>query len=460
MFLTKQLRSLISRPYSVFSTEFCPNRTKVNNTLNHQQRRYLDLQEYQSKQILQRHGAKVQKFKVVSNEEDINKVLYPDQYGQLPHSKWSGFDEDISDVKEFVIKAQVLAGGRGKGHFLRSKLHGGVKLTKDKNEAHQLAKTMLNDYIVTKQTTADGVLVDKVMIADAVRLTKEFYLAILLDRSYDYGPILVASPYGGMDIEDVASKDESAIRRFTIPIDMGVDFDIAQKMAIAAFDLNPTESHIINQCANEILTLLDLFYRLDANQIEINPLGVTTEGKVISVDAKIKFDENARFRQRWLDELEEMNDSKTDLRDAMARKHNLNYIGLDGSIGCLVNGAGLAMATMDIIKLHGGNPANFLDVGGGASVEQVTEAFRIISSDPKVKTILVNIFGGIMRCDVIAEGIIKAAQTLELNMPIICRLQGTRVDDAKKLIKDSNIKIHANDDLDRAANLAVDLSRL
>lgn len=385
--------------------------------VNHQQRRFLDLQEYQSKQILHENGVKVQKFKVVSNETEIKQTLFPEENKPLPTSsktRWSGFHDDISKVDEYVIKAQVLAGGRGKGHFKNSGFIGGVRLTKDPDEALAFAKTMLNDYIITKQTTQSGVLVEKVMIAEAVTIKKEFYFAIVLDRSFEGGPILVASPFGGMDIEDAAKKSETAIRKFTIPLDVELDMDTAKRIAIASFDMNVSDMDLIEQCSKEIINLHKLFIKLDATQIEINPLGITDKRQIICVDAKIKFDENARFRQKWLDELEEMNVNETDRRDFEAKKYNLNFIGLDGSIGCLVNGAGLAMATMDIIKLHGGEPANFLDVGGGATVDQVKAAFKIIESDTNVKAIFVNIFGGIMRCDTVAKGIIEATRSSTL----------------------------------------------
>lgn len=385
--------------------------------------------------------------------------MFEDQL-KLTGGKWSGFDADISQADEFVVKAQVLAGGRGKGYFVKSGLIGGVLLTTDKNQAVKYTSNMLNDHLITKQTTNKGVLVDKVMIAEAVTLKREFYFAIVLDRSYDSGPIFVGSPFGGMDIEEVAAKDEEAIRRFTVPIDLELDFDTARRIATAAFDLNIRDIDLIDQCAREIMKLHSMFLKLDVTQIEINPLGVTNKRKVISVDAKIKFDENARFRHKWLEELEEMNKNETDLRDYEARKYNLNFIGLDGSIGCLVNGAGLAMATMDIIKLHGGEPANFLDVGGSATVEQVTAAFKIISSDPNVGAIFVNIFGGIMRCDVVAEGVIKATSDLKLKIPIICRLQGSRVEEARELIKRSDLSIHSVDNLDEAAKLAVQYGKV
>lgn len=435
--------------------------TALAKPINHQQKRFLDLQEYQSKQILHEHGVEVQRFKVASNMEEAKQILYP-ELGQdertTSPSRWAGFNTDISTSDEFVIKAQVLAGGRGKGHFKNSSLQGGVQLTTDRREALRYVECMLQDHLVTKQTKSEGVLVQNVMIADAVRLKREFYFAIVLDRSYDIGPIFVASSSGGMDIEEVAAKDPEAIRRFTIPIDMELDFDTSRRIAMAAFDLSMQDLDIIDQVAREIQRLHKMFLKLDATQVEINPLGITTAQKVICVDAKIKFDENARFRHKWLDEIEQMNAPEMDERDYEARKHNLNFIGLDGSIGCLVNGAGLAMATMDIIKLHGGEPANFLDVGGGASVKQVLEAFRIITSDKNVKAIFVNIFGGIMRCDTIAEGIIEAVKTLNLNRPIVCRLQGSKVEEARSMIESSKLSIHMLDDLDEAANLAVEIA--
>lgn len=423
-----------------------------------QQRRFLDLQEYQSKQLLHENGITVQRFKVAENEEQISQVLEPHEFGKFANSRWSGHEDDISNVDEFVIKAQVLAGGRGKGYFKQSGLVGGVQLTKDITEASIYANQMLNDRLVTKQTGEEGVLVKKVMIAEAVRLKKEFYFALVLDASFDGGLLMVASPLGGMDIEEVAAKSETGIRKYTIPIDMDLDMDTARKMAVTAYDLGLRDADIIDDVAAQMIELHRLFLKLDATQIEINPLGVTNKRQVICVDAKIKFDENARFRHKWLDELELMNKSETDQRDFEARKSNLNFIGLDGSIGCLVNGAGLAMATMDIIKLHGGSPANFLDVGGGATAEQVAAAFKIIKSDPKVKAIFVNIFGGIMRCDLVAKGIIDATKLLDLNLPIVVRFDGTKVEEAKEMIKQSEPNIITCDDLDLAAQTAIKLA--
>lgn len=432
----------------------------VNQLSNYRQSRFLNLQEYQSKQILHENGIAVQRFKVVTNSNEVEQVLSPKVHGgEVPkQTKWSGISEDISQANEFVIKAQILAGGRGKGKFLNSGLTGGVQLTKDKEKATNIAKSMLNDYLITKQTGDDGVFVERVMIAEAVNIKKEFYFAIVFDRSFDSGPILVMSSCGGMDIEEVALKNSDAIKKFTIPIDEELDLDTVKRIVVLAFDLNLNDTDIINRCAEQISRLHQLFLRLDATQIEINPLSITNKREVICVDAKINFDENARFRHKWVEEVENMNKAELDQRDYEAKKHNLNFIGLDGSIGCLVNGAGLAMATMDIIKLHGGEPANFLDIGGGATLEQVKAAFKIINSDSKVKAIFVNIFGGIMRCDTVAQGIIEATEVLDLKLPIVVRLEGTRVDEARKLISESRLNIISCDDFDEAAKRVVRVS--
>lgn len=421
------------------------------------QRRYLNLQEYQSKQLLDENGVRVQRFKVVENEEQVLRVLNPDQYGQFEGHRWSGSKGSLNLGQQLVIKAQILAGGRGKGYFSRSGMRG-VHLTEDLDSAKSIVTSMLNDHLVTKQTGPDGVLVERVMIAEAVDIKDEYYLAIVLDRSYDLGPIFVTSRFGGMDIEDAAAKDPFSIKKFTIPIGTELDIDTARRMVVAAYDLSMSHKDIIEQIAQQMIKLHELFLKLDAVQIEINPLAVTREREVMCIDAKINFDENARFRQKWLDDCENANRKETDKRDFEAKKHNLNYIGLDGSIGCLVNGAGLAMATMDLIKLHGGEPANFLDVGGGASVDQVRAAFGIIESDPKVLAIFVNIFGGIMRCDTVAQGIIEATKSMTQKLPIVVRLEGTRVEEARKLIEQSGLNIIIIDDLDKAAERVVGIA--
>lgn len=436
------------------------NKLSSNVKLNYGQKRFLDLQEYQSKQILHEHGVQVQHFKVVTNALEVENFVNRGETITEPSKlRWSGTNKDIRNSEEFVVKAQILAGGRGKGSFKKSSSGGGVQITDNIATAADIALRMLDDHLVTKQTKKEGVLVQQVMIAEAVTLVKEFYFAILFDRTYDSGLIIVASPIGGMDIEEVAAKNETAIKKFTIPIDLELDFDTARRIAMNAFDLNLNELDVIDQCAREIMKLHSMFLKLDATQIEINPLGVTTKRRVICVDAKIKLDEAARFRHRWLNEVEQLNMNEVDRREFEASKHNLNFIGLDGSIGCLVNGAGLAMATMDLIKLHGGEPANFLDVGGGATIEQVTAALQIIKSDTNVNAILVNIFGGIMRCDTVANGIIEASRRLNLDLPLVVRLEGTLVEEAKRLIKESELNIAICDNFDEAAKKAIELSR-
>lgn len=272
--------------------------------------------------------------------------------------------------------------------------------------------------LVTRQTGEKGIVCNKVMVVERLYPRREYYFAIMLERAYN-GPVIIASSQGGMAIEDVAKESPEAIITEPINIDTGLRKEQALSI-VKQIGFHPN-SH--NQAADLMMKLYELFLKKDASMIEINPMIEDSNGQVICIDAKCRFDDNAEFRQKEIYSLKDS--SQIDQKEVEAQKHSLNYISLDGDIGCLVNGAGLAMATMDIIKLHGGNPANFLDVGGGATSSQVKEAFRIISSDPKVHAILVNIFGGIMRCDIIAEGIIAAAQTLKLKIPIVVRLQGT-----------------------------------
>jgi succinyl-CoA synthetase beta subunit len=282
---------------------------------------------------------------------------------------------------------------------------------------------------------------------------RETYLALLLNRSIG-GLAVMASAHGGVDIEEVARDNPSALITESVDNRRGLDRDQALRI-VNAIGFSPA-AH--SSAVDIIVKLYDLFVKLDATQIEINPMVEDNTGKVFCMDAKMHFDTNAEFRQDVL--FQERDWSQFNERDKKAHELGINYIALDGNIGCLVNGAGLAMATMDLIKLHGGQPANFLDVGGGATPQQVTEAFRIISSDPNVRTILVNIFGGIMRCDIIAQGIIAAAESLNLKIPIVVRLQGTKMEEAKRLIQDSGLKILASSDLDEAANLASKLSEI
>lgn len=370
--------SLIRRSFSpIILKNNVPKVTSINTI------RCLNLQEYQSKEIMKNHSLNVQKFCVVDSVESASKHLV-------------SRDADFT-CNEYVVKAQVLAGGRGKGHFKKSGLKGGVKLTKDAKEAVSLAGQMLNDHLVTHQTTGEGILVSKVMIAEALDIDEEFYIAILLDRGVN-GPVLVASKHGGVDIEQVAEKNPDAIKKFPLPITRdSLTLSHAVKMIQQGLDIS--DDVIAHKAAEQVIKLHTLFLDTDALQIEINPLGVTPQKQVVCFDAKLDFDENAEFRQKWLQSYAKECEKDEDVRIVKAKEFNLNFIPMEsGNIGCLVNGAGLAMATMDIISLKGGYPANFLDVGGGVTQAGVERAFQLITADPKVTTILVNIFGGIVNC--------------------------------------------------------------
>eukprot|EP01147_Barroeca_monosierra_P003019 gene3019-5803_t len=369
--------------------------------------RNLNLHEFQSKALMQKYGINVQRFRTAYTPEEAEKGAVE------------------LDVKEYVIKAQVHAGGRGKGSF-SSGLQGGVKLTTDLSQIKQWASQMLGHRLTTKQTPPDGVFVNKLMVAEALDISQEKYFAILLDRDSN-GPVMVASPEGGVDIEEVAAKFPELI--FKEPID------------------------IFKGAKEQMRKLYHMFHEIDATQVEINPLAETPDGQVVCFDAKINFDENAAFRQK---EIFDMRDTaEEDPRDVEADSYGLNYIGMDGNIACLVNGAGLAMATMDIIKLHGGEPANFLDCGGGVTEEMVTNAFKLLAGDKQVEAILVNIFGGIVNCATIASGLVNACQTVQLNLPLIVRLEGTNVEKARDILEKSGLPILTASDLDDAASKAV-----
>lgn len=350
-------------------------------------------------------------------------------------------------LSQYVVKAQVHAGGRGKGTF-KNGFKGGVHVVKSVEEVEEVAGKMLNQVLVTKQTGEAGKLVSKIMVAEAVDLKKECYFAILQDRAREC-PVIVASTEGGMDIEEVAATRPEAIIREHINPALGILPFQALKIAVALGLTGP----LLRQATKLITNVYKLFTALDCSLVEINPLVVTTDDRVCALDAKFNFDDNALYRHP---EIMEMRDeTEEDPREVEAGKYDLNYIGLDGNIGCMVNGAGLAMATMDIIKYYGGEPANFLDVGGSATEEMVTNAFRILTSDKNVKALLVNIFGGIMRCDVIAQGIVAAAKNIDMKIPLVVRLEGTNVEIGKKILADSGIAIIPADNLDEAAQKAV-----
>ncbi|KAF6206484.1 hypothetical protein GE061_017717 [Apolygus lucorum] len=372
-----------------------------------EQRRHLNVHEHISYSLLRSANIPVPNFGVAkskSEAKDMAKNL---------------------NVKDIVLKAQVLAGGRGKGAF-KGGLKGGVRMVFSPEEAEEIAGQMLGDYLITKQTGEKGRICNAVMITERKFPRKEYYFAVMMERAFN-GPVVIASSQGGVNIEDVAVENPNAIMYIPIDITQGLSAEVAGDIAVKV-GLEDKKAQVTEM----LLNLYKLFLEKDALLIEINPYAEDSTGDYFSLDAKFRFDDNAEFRQKELFTLRDW--TQEDPKEVEAAKFNLNYIALDGSIGCLVNGAGLAMATMDIIKLHGGSPANFLDVGGGATANQVKEAFKIITADPKVCAIMVNIFGGIMRCDVIAEGIIAAVKELNLRVPIICRLQGTNVDDAKVLL--------------------------
>jgi succinyl-CoA synthetase beta subunit len=392
----------------------------------------MNIHEYQAKELLAKYGVPVPAgYPAMSVDEAVEAAK------KLPGPLW-------------VVKAQIHAGGRGKGKFkeLGESAKGGVRLAHSIDEVREHAAEMLGKTLVTVQTGADGKQVQRLYITDGVDIAKEFYLALLVDR--ETGRIaVVASTEGGMEIEKVAHDTPDKIATITIDPATGLMPHHGREVS-AALGLT---GDLAKQAGKVLASLYQAFLGTDASQIEINPLAVDDKGRLLVLDAKVGFDNNADFRHPDLQELRDL--TEEDPMEIEASKYGLSYIKLDGSIGCMVNGAGLAMATMDIIKLEGAEPANFLDVGGGASKEKVTAAFKIILSDPAVKGILVNIFGGIMRCDIIAEGIVAAAREVSLNVPLVVRLEGTNVRQGKDILASSGLPIIAANDLGDAARKIV-----
>jgi len=392
----------------------------------------MNIHEYQAKELLAKFGAPVPAgYAAMSVEEAVAAAA------KLPGPL-------------YVVKAQIHAGGRGKGKFkeLGPDAKGGVRLAKTVEEVRAHATDMLGNTLVTIQTGPAGKQVNRLYVTDGVDIEKEFYLALLVDRGTGRVAI-VASTEGGMDIEEVAHSTPEKIHTLTVDPATGLMPHHGRSVA-AALGLT---GDLAKQAAKVTQALYDAFIGTDASQIEINPLAITADGTLQVLDAKVGFDSNALFRHPDLLPLRD--ETEEDAMELEASKHDLAYIKLDGDIGCMVNGAGLAMATMDIIKLNGMFPANFLDVGGGASREKVTSAFKIILSDPAVKGILVNIFGGIMKCDIIAEGIVAAAKEVNLSVPLVVRLEGTNVELGKDILKSSGLAIVAADDLGDAAKKIV-----
>ncbi|KAH7577703.1 hypothetical protein JRO89_XS01G0286900 [Xanthoceras sorbifolium] len=425
-----------------------------------QQLRRLNIHEYQGAELMGKYGVNVPKGVAVSSVDEVRKAIR----------------DVFPNESELVVKSQILAGGRGLGTF-KSGLKGGVHIVKadqvedlaDRTSVIgswefgaitrrylwlgsqfykvQLGK-MLGQILVTKQTGPQGKVVSKVYLCEKLSLVNEMYFAITLDRK-SAGPLIIGCSKGGTSIEDLAEKYPDMIVKVPIDVFKGITDEDAAKVVDG---LAPKVADR-NDAIEQVKKLYELFCKTDCTLLEINPLAETSEKQLVAADAKLNFDDNAAFRQKEIFTLRDP--SQEDPREVAAAKADLNYIGLDGEIGCMVNGAGLAMATMDIIKLHGGTPANFLDVGGNASEGQVVEAFKILTSDDKVKAILVNIFGGIMKCDVIASGIVNAAKLVALKVPVVVRLEGTNVDQGKRILKESGMTLITAEDLDDAAEKAV-----
>ncbi|WP_434290445.1 ADP-forming succinate--CoA ligase subunit beta [Celeribacter sp. SCSIO 80788] len=392
----------------------------------------MNIHEYQAKALLKEYGAPVSGGRAITRAEDAKSAA-----GELDGPLW-------------VVKAQIHAGGRGKGKFKEAEAgeKGGVRLAKSVEEAAEEAKKMLGKTLVTHQTGPAGKQVNRIYFEDGSDISRELYLALLVDRQTSRVSF-VSSTEGGMDIEEVAANTPEKILSFSVDPATGYQPYHGRRIA---FSLG-LEGPQVKQCVKLMGDLYRAFIEKDMEMLEINPLIVMTDGNLKVLDAKLGFDGNALYRHPDIVELRD--ETEEDSKELEASKFDLNYIALDGEIGCMVNGAGLAMATMDIIKLYGAEPANFLDVGGGATKEKVTEAFKIITSDKNVKGILVNIFGGIMRCDIIAEGVIAAVKEVGLQVPLVVRLEGTNVELGKEIIQNSGLNVIAADDLKDGAQKIV-----
>ena len=384
----------------------------------------MNIHEHQAKEILREFGAPVSNGIVILSLEEIKKEIFK------------------LKTKKFVLKAQIHAGGRGKA--------GGVKLVNDLKELEVEAKKMMNKVLITNQTGSEGKKVKRLYIEEASEISKEFYLSCLVDRETSK-IAFISSTEGGMDIEKVAIEAPKKIITTKIELNNEIAKEDIEKI-ISPYELDQNQK---DEAYKLVKALYKILIEKDASLIEINPLIITKKGNLLCLDAKMNFDDNAIFRRPEILELRDLNEE--DPKEIEASKHDLAYIKLDGSIGCMVNGAGLAMATMDIIKLHGKEPANFLDVGGGASKEKVSAAFKLILSDKNVKGILINIFGGIMRCDVLAQGVVNAAKEINLSVPLVVRLAGTNFKEGKEILEKSDLKILSASDLNDAAKKIVEV---
>jgi succinyl-CoA synthetase beta subunit len=383
------------------------------------------IHEYQAKAILAQHGVPVPRGEVATTAAEVGEIA----------RRLGG---------TVVVKAQIHAGGRGKG--------GGVKVVKNADDAERVAKDILGMQLVTHQTGPQGQRVSRVLVEEGLRMDRELYFGLLIDRSAQC-PVMMASSAGGMDIETVAEETPELIVREYIDPAVGVGGFQARKLA---FGIGLTGAQV-GKAVKLIASLYEAFVATDASMIEINPLVVTASGDLLALDAKVTFDDNALFRHAAFRDLRDL--TEEDPLEIEASKFSLNYIRLDGNIGCMVNGAGLAMATMDIIKLAGGEPANFLDVGGGANAEQIRNAFKILMSDKNVKAVLINIFGGILRCDVLAAGVIAAVKELGVPVPIVIRMEGTNVEMGKEMLRESGLNFATADSMGEAADTVVKLAQ-
>ncbi|AWJ88847.1 succinyl-CoA synthetase (ADP-forming) beta subunit [Azospirillum brasilense] len=391
----------------------------------------MNIHEYQAKGLLKKYGVAVPRGGVAYTPQEAETVAR-----ELGGPVW-------------VVKSQIHAGGRGAGRFKDNpEGKGGVRVVKSIEEVGKNAAEMLNHVLVTKQTGAEGREVKRLYVEEGADIKRELYLGMLTDRATGRVTIM-ASTEGGMEIEEVAHNTPEKIVKVAIDPATGIQGYHTRKVAFAL----GLEGKQVSAAAKFIVAAYQAFVDLDCAIVEINPLIVTGSGEILALDAKMSFDDNALFRHKDVEELRD--EAEEDPAEIEAAKHSLNYVKLDGNIGCMVNGAGLAMATMDIIKLYGGEPANFLDVGGGATKERVTAAFKLILSDPNVEGILVNIFGGIMRCDVIAEGVVAAAREVHLHVPLVVRLEGTNVELGKKILSESGLPILSADNLADAADKVV-----
>ena len=391
----------------------------------------MNLHEYQAKTLLKDNNVRVLAGVPVLQNADIDNAV------------------DSIQTPVMVVKSQIHAGGRGAGKFLDSgDDKGGVRVCFSKEEARENAKKMLGKTLVTKQTGPEGKVVNRLYIEEGCDIKKEFYLSMLVDRSSSSISI-IASTEGGMEIEEVAEKEPEKIITVNIPGDPEIDQQSLNKL-IQGLGINDNQS---DDFCDQIQKIYTSFLSTDASLVEVNPFVLTGEGNFLALDAKVSIDDNALYKHKDIAEM--LDETEEDPAEIEASKHELNYVKLDGSIGCMVNGAGLAMGTMDIIQLHGGSPANFLDVGGGATKERVAKAFSIILQDSNVKAILVNIFGGIMKCDIIAEGVVAAAKELEIKVPLIVRLEGTNVELGKEILNKSGLAIISADNLEDAAQKSV-----